>query len=96
MSHGRIINLDTPHEIKRKFGVGYSIYVEARHEYENMLDKEGLKSVFDRVRQIFFGNDDLSEITESPDSNDKKLIIHVPTAYVQEMAGLIKRVEDTV
>ena len=82
MSHGRVIGLDTPNEIKRKFGVGYNIYVEARHEYENQLDEEGLKNVFDRVRQIFFSREDLDEIQESPDSNDKKLIIHVPTAYV--------------
>ena len=39
MSHGRVIGLDTPNEIKRKFGVGYNIYVEARHEYENQLDE---------------------------------------------------------
>ena len=96
MSHGRVIGLDTPNEIKRKFGVGYNIYVEARHEYENQLDEEGLKNVFDRVRQIFFSREDLHEIQESPDSNDKKLIIHVPTAYVQEMADLIYRVEQEV
>ena len=38
MSHGRIIGLDTPDEIKRKFGVGYNIFVEAKHQYEGMLD----------------------------------------------------------
>ena len=80
MSHGRVINLDTPHEIKRKFGVGYSIYVEEKHEYENKPDKEDLQSVFDRVCQIFPVNVNNSEITKSPDSNAKKLIIHVPTA----------------
>ena len=31
MPHGRVISLDTPDEIKRKFGVGYIVYVEAKH-----------------------------------------------------------------
>ena len=31
MSHGRVISLDTPDEIKRKFGVGYNVYIEAKH-----------------------------------------------------------------
>ena len=35
MSHGRVISLDTPDEIKRKFGVGYNVYIEAKHQYES-------------------------------------------------------------
>ena len=31
MSHGRIIGLDTPNEIKRKFGVGYNVQIEPKH-----------------------------------------------------------------
>ena len=75
MSHGRIINLDTPSEIKRKQGVGYNIFCEAKHEYENNLDDTQLGNAFEGVKTIFFGKADLDGVIESEDSNDKKLII---------------------
>ena len=93
MSHGRVIGLDTPDEIKKKFGVGYNVYVEAKHQYENQLDAAGLKAVFDRVRGIFLNKPDLPDIEESKDSNDKKLIIFVPSAYINQLSGLIAEVE---
>ena len=96
MSHGRVIGLDTPDEIKRKFGVGYNIYVEAKHQYENQLDEAGLKAVFDRIRSIFLNNAELPNIEESQDSNDKKLIIMVPIIYVHQISGLISQVEQSV
>ena len=40
MSHGRIISMDTPNEIKRKFGVGYNVYVEAKHSFESGMDAQ--------------------------------------------------------
>lgn len=30
MSHGKVIALDTPSEIKRKFGVGYNLIIELK------------------------------------------------------------------
>ena len=78
MSHGRIINLDTPGEIKRKYGVGYNIFCEAKHEFENQMDEQAMKDNFDAIRAIFFGGGDLVGIKESSDSNDKKLIIQCP------------------
>jgi len=53
MSHGKIIGLDTPDEIKRKFGVGYNVLVEIKHQFESQLGEAGQKQVFDRVRDIF-------------------------------------------
>ena len=32
MSHGKLVALDTPQNIKRRFGVGYNIFVEPRYE----------------------------------------------------------------
>jgi len=55
MSQGKIISLDTPSEIKRKFGVGYNIYIEAKHQYESQMDEGQIKAAFDKVRAIFFG-----------------------------------------
>ena len=75
MSHGKIIGLDTPDEIKRKFGVGYNIFCEVKHEYESQMDQDSMKAAFEKVRAIFFRNEDLRGIAESQDSNDKKLII---------------------
>lgn len=42
MSHGRVVGLDTPNGIKHKFGVGYSVFVEAKHQHEHNLDEAGL------------------------------------------------------
>lgn len=52
--------------------------------------------MFDRVRAIFLGIADLTDIEESPDTNDKKLIIMVPSAYVHRISGLIAQVEQNV
>lgn len=93
MSQGRIIGLDEPAVIKRKFGVGYNIYVEAKHEFEDQLDEAGLKAVFDKVRAIFLGLPDMPDVQESPDSNPKKLLITAPCAYSQKLADLIAKVE---
>ena len=94
MSHGRIISLDTPSDIKRKFGVGYNIFCEVKHEFEQALDLEQLQKVFEEVKLIFFQNSDLQGVSESADSNDKKLIIQYPLIHVQHLADLIKRVEE--
>ena len=47
MSHGRLIGLDTPDEIKRRFGVGYNVYLEPKHHLEDQLDNEAIKALFD-------------------------------------------------
>ena len=96
MSHGRIIGLDTPDAVKRKFGVGYNIFVEAKHQYEGQLDEDALKSIFDRVKAIFFGPDALEGVEESSDSNAKKLIIQVPSQHVHALGDLIAQVERNI
>jgi ATP-binding cassette subfamily A (ABC1) protein 3 len=96
MSHGRVIGLDTPEGIKHDFGVGYNVFVEAKHQYESQLNEAGLKAIFDRVRAIFIGREDLAGIEESQDSNYKKLIITVPSTYVHKLSALIEQVEQTV
>lgn len=96
MSHGRVVGLDTPNGIKHKFGVGYIIFIEAKHQYENQLDQNGLNEMFNKVRAIFIGQQGMEGIEESPDSNDKKLIILVPSTYVHQLSSLIEQVESTV
>ena len=94
MSHGRVISMDTPDEIKRKFGVGYNVYVEAKHTYEGGMDAQHLQAMFKRVTEIFVDESGLADIEVSKDSNDKKLIIMVPSAHVNELSGLISKVEE--
>ena len=52
--------------------------------------------MFDKVRAIFIGQQGMEGIEESPDSNDKKLIILVPSTYVHQLSSLIEQVESTV
>lgn len=96
MSHGRIINLDTPDEIKKNFGVGYNIYIEAKHQFEDQLDEEALAALFNRVCLVFLDKPDLPGVKKSRDSNDKKLIITVPSNLVQKLGDLIAQVEENV
>jgi len=93
MSHGRIISLDTPQQIKKQYGVGYNVSCEAKHQFENQLDAESLHNAFDSVRSIFFANEDLQGVEESSDSTDRKLIIQFPLAHIQLLADLIQQVE---
>jgi ABC-type multidrug transport system ATPase subunit len=47
MTHGKILQLDTPHQIKKQFGVGFKIFIEPKninlvkfHELKlNYIDK---------------------------------------------------------
>ena len=70
--------------------------IHERDQYEGQLDEAGLKDIFDRVRAIFLQKAGMSGIEESPDSNDKKLIIMVPSTYVYQLSSLIYQVEQTV
>lgn len=47
MSHGKVIALGTPNDIKKRFGVGYNLYVEPRHA----AGLEG-NQLNDKLRQV--------------------------------------------
>jgi hypothetical protein len=38
MSHGKVIVLDSPSEIKRKYGVGYNLIIELKQQNNNVDD----------------------------------------------------------
>jgi len=57
-----MIGLDTPEGIKHNFGVGYNVFIEAKHQYENKLSESGHKAIFDRVRAIFIGREDMNDV----------------------------------
>ena len=50
MSHGKIIRLDTPDKIKHDFGVGYNIFCEAKHEFEDEIEADVLESHFEKIK----------------------------------------------
>ena len=92
MSHGRLIGLDTPDGIKKEFGVGYNILVEAKHKAE--LTDEQEKELLQRVEGILLNKKDFPLLVKSDDSNDKKLILMCPVYKSQELAEKIKEVEE--
>ena len=93
MSHGKLIGLDTPNGIKKEFGVGYNIYIEAKHEHEAQLGDQGIKDLFNRVRGILLNQPDCPDIQESPDTNDKKLILMSPVSYSRKLSELVAQIE---
>ena len=50
MSHGKIVTLDTPKNIKRSFGVGYNFFVEPK---SNDLSGQEKQALYAKARDIF-------------------------------------------
>ena len=76
MSHGKVIALGSPNDIKKKFGVGYNLYVEARHS--SGLEGAELNDKMREAERIFLDRDGYEGITKSIDSSEKKIIFAVP------------------
>jgi ABC-type multidrug transport system ATPase subunit len=91
MSHGKVIALGTPMSIKRRFGVGYNIYVEARSS-QNMSNQQVTASL-QAAEAIFMQRQNYDGITKSKDSNDKKTTFLVPMTLVDRVSNLIAEVE---
>ena len=49
MTHGELLALDTPKNIKSKFGVGYNIFLEPRNAAISDQEKE---QIFEKLRKI--------------------------------------------
>ena len=91
MSHGKIIALGTPNTIKRKFGVGYNVFIEPRHD--SALEGSELRERVQEVERVFLNREGFEGITKSRDSTDKKLIFLVPITYQATLSTLIGEVE---
>ena len=79
MSHGKVIALGTPNDIKKRFGVGYNLYVEPRHAAG--LEGAQLNDKLRQVERVFLQREGFDGIVKSKDSTDKKFIFAVPIAY---------------
>jgi ABC-type multidrug transport system ATPase subunit len=92
MSHGKVINLDTPAEIKRKFGVGYNLIIELKKQANNGEDiresphKTKLEDLI--LKADFHGASASLELTDS-----KKLVFLIPTEHANKLAPLLKKLE---
>ena len=91
MSHGKVVALDTPQNIKRRFGVGYNIFVEAK--YDQNRSNEQIKEILDQARPYFEDGSDLEGIKESRDSYDRKLIYLVPMTMIDKIGPIVRNIE---
>ena len=84
MSHGKVIALDTPIGIKRSYGVGYNLIIEAT---------QGL--LFTRDQRMMYDNAILREFQipntqfNQEGSNDIKLVYLVPFGEERKLAALL-------
>ena len=93
MDHGKVIALDTPNNIKRRFGVGYNILMEPIQV--NQMTHEQIRELAGRVRAAALSQErDINGLKESKDSINKKLIFLVPYSEVDKISGLIKFFEE--
>lgn len=91
MSHGKVIALGTPQHIKTKFGVGYNVFIEPRHNAN--LSNQQLSEKLKAVERIFLNNDRYQGINKSKDSTDKKLLFTVPNTLINQVSTLLGEVE---
>jgi ABC-type multidrug transport system ATPase subunit len=94
MSHGKIIALGTPDDIKKRFGVGYNVYVEQRAS-QNLSQRE-LSEKLSAVDQIFLHNHRYQGIIKSLDSTDKNSLFCMPISLNEHISELIAEVEQNV
>jgi ABC-type multidrug transport system ATPase subunit len=93
MSHGKVIALDTPNNIKRRFGVGYNVFIEPINV--NNMSPDQVKELANRVRHAALSSDrGINGIRESKDSINKRLIFLVPYSEVGRIHSLIRNFED--
>ena len=88
MSQGKIIALDTPHNIKRRFGVGYNVFLEPIDA--NIMTQVQIKELACKARSAALAPERaINGIKESKDSLDKKLIFLVPYYEVGNISNFI-------
>jgi len=75
LSHGRIVALDTPDNIKKHFGVGYNLILEHKQEEGKNNNADGLTDTREELRDLFASGRFVSKKTvESIDSTDERVI----------------------
>ena len=90
LSHGRVIALDSPDNIKKHFGVGYNLFLEHREKRSAI----GYANTRREIRRLVTMGEFVSRNTvESKDSTDKRMIFQIPIKDVDKIAPLLKHLE---
>ena len=92
MSHGKVIVLDTPSEIKRKFGVGYNLIIELKKQANNGEDIRE-NPVRTKIKDLIL-EADLNGASASMELTDsKKIVCLIPTEHATKLSHLLKKLE---
>ena len=94
MSHGKVIALGTPQNIKRRFGVGYNVFIEQRSNFN--MSQQQLTEKLEAVERIFMNREGFGGVVKSKDSTDKNSLYLVPINLVDKISQLIQEVETQV
>lgn len=94
MSHGKIIALGTPLDIKRRFGVGYNLYVEPRSTAN--LSPQQLTEKLTTIDRVFLNREGFDGIKKSKDSTDKNSLFLVPVTLIDRISELMREVEQDI
>ena len=86
MSHGNLLVLDTPMNIKKRFGFGYNLFVEPVPNFVDSFPQ--VKTEIDEIVKEF------GEIDESNDSTPKKLIYLIPFDKITKVHELLAKFEE--
>lgn len=88
MTKGQLLQIDKPEEIKRQFGVGFKVLIEAipgKISPEQFLQLKQTK-----IDPLILSQDkQRKNYAENSDSTDKLLIYQVPFSEVQNMSELL-------
>jgi ATP-binding cassette, subfamily A (ABC1), member 3 len=89
MSHGKVIANDTPIGIKRRYGVGYNLILEAQQQHGEFTREH--RAMYDGY--IVQDSQIPNCIFSQEGSNETKLTYMVPFEHEKKMAELLRRLE---
>ena len=92
MSHGKVIVLDTPSEIKRKFGVGYNLIIELKKQANNGEDIRE-NPVRTKIKDLILEADLNGASTSMELTDSKKIVCLIPTEHATKLSHLLKKLE---
>jgi ABC-type multidrug transport system ATPase subunit len=91
MSHGKVIALGTPMDIKKKFGVGYIVLVEPKASHH--MSPSQISARLKEVEKVFISREGFYGITKSIDCTQGKSLFNVPTSLADKIGDLMREVE---
>ena len=88
MSHGKLIVKDKPWNIKKEFGVGYSLLLELKGGLALSSDVSNPEEALD-----YLIRSEIEGVTKSADSNYTRLIYFIPFELVNQLPNLLESIE---